>query len=200
MADPVLDARGVAIAPGDTVIYGFGVGRSVAMAEGVVLGERTDAPPGAERHLCVGQEDCERHGGFGDHCHGGPASCHDTVALSLTPTGMIRVRVVRRSYSSGEKPVVAINPDRVVVLKPIEDFRGDTAMRLPPSPLPTQDEVRRTELTRNAERYRQTIAEIERTGEAPEHWRNQPPEYVMGRYREWLAEAEAELVQVEERL
>lgn len=32
--DGLLDARGVLIEPGDTAIYGFGVGRSVAMAEG----------------------------------------------------------------------------------------------------------------------------------------------------------------------
>jgi hypothetical protein len=32
--DGLLDARGVIIEPGDTAIYGFGVGRSVAMAEG----------------------------------------------------------------------------------------------------------------------------------------------------------------------
>ncbi len=32
--DNMVDARGVKIAPGDVVIYGFGVGRSVAMAEG----------------------------------------------------------------------------------------------------------------------------------------------------------------------
>ncbi|GHG10231.1 hypothetical protein [Streptomyces hydrogenans] len=174
MSDPVLDARGVAIEPGDTVIYGFGVGRSVAMAEGVVLGAEVK-PRGKETPM----------------------------ALSLTPTGMIRVRVVRRSYSSGEKPVVAINPDRVVVLK--ERAHRPT---LPPSPLPTQDEKRRTALVTCAEHYRETIAEIERTGEVPESWRNKPtmpepertPEYVLRRYREWLAEAKAELAQVEERI
>ncbi|MCX4912835.1 hypothetical protein [Streptomyces sp. NBC_00687] len=32
----ITDARGVDVKPGATVIYGFGVGRSVAMAEGVV--------------------------------------------------------------------------------------------------------------------------------------------------------------------
>lgn len=36
MKDPLKDARGVLIEPGDTAIYGFGVGRSVAMAEGVI--------------------------------------------------------------------------------------------------------------------------------------------------------------------
>lgn len=34
--DGLTDARGVLIEPGDAVIYGFGVGRSVAMAEGVI--------------------------------------------------------------------------------------------------------------------------------------------------------------------
>jgi hypothetical protein len=34
--DGMTDARGVLIEPGDTAIYGFGVGRSVAMAEGVI--------------------------------------------------------------------------------------------------------------------------------------------------------------------
>lgn len=35
----LLDARGVEVRPGDSVIYGFAVGRSVAMAEGVILGD-----------------------------------------------------------------------------------------------------------------------------------------------------------------
>lgn len=33
------DARGADIKDGDTVVYGFGVGRSVAMAEGIFTGE-----------------------------------------------------------------------------------------------------------------------------------------------------------------
>jgi dCMP deaminase len=32
------------------------------------------------RHACVGQEPCEAHGGFEDHCHGGPSSCHEVCA------------------------------------------------------------------------------------------------------------------------
>jgi hypothetical protein len=32
----LVDARGVALKPGATVVYGFGVGRSIAMAEGLI--------------------------------------------------------------------------------------------------------------------------------------------------------------------
>lgn len=64
----LLDARGVPIAPGDTAIYGFGVGRSVAMAEGVVLGGEKGDPD---------------TNGWGRR-------------VSLTPSGRVRVRVIRR--------------------------------------------------------------------------------------------------------
>lgn len=126
----LLDARGVKIEPGDTVIYGFGVGRSVAMAEGVVLGGECSC----EQPMTS----CPAHPEYG------------SPRLALTPTGMIRVRVVRRSYSSGEKPVVAINPDRVVVLK---EASYDPWPFLPPSPLPTQDEERRQRIENLIESY-----------------------------------------------
>ena len=123
----LVDARGVEIEPGDVCLYGFGVGRSVALAEGVVL----EAPP------------CDVPG-----C---TLTVHETV--SLTPSGRVRLRVVRRSYSSGEKPVVDVAPDRIVVLKPGPpvDVYGDHEVILPPSPLPTQDEEARKEIERRIE-------------------------------------------------
>lgn len=126
----LLDARGVAIAPGDTVIYGFGVSRSIAMAEGVVVGEGCRQP--AEECRC-----------------GNPYS-----RVSLTPSGRVRVRIIRRSYSSGTQPVVDVAPDRMVVLKPSWAFENGEAIRaLPPSPLPTQDEKARANLVDAIERY-----------------------------------------------
>lgn len=102
--DHLLDARGVKIEPGDVVIYGFGVDRSVAMCEGVVVAEE-----------------------------GG---------VSLTASGRVRIRVMRRSFASGKKPIVDVAPDRIVVLKP-NPGSGDLLPYLPPSPLPTQDEKAR---------------------------------------------------------
>jgi hypothetical protein len=104
------DARGVKIEAGDIAIYGFGVGRSIAMAEAVVLweGDGGGTPP----------------------------------RVSLTPSGRVRLRVVRRSYSSGQKPIVDVAPDRLVVLKLDYDNWSEWARyRLPPSPLPTQAEM-----------------------------------------------------------
>ena len=115
MSDELLDARGVEIEPGDTAIYGFGVGRSVAMAEAVVLGAHGD------HKACL-------------------PPCLDEV--SLTPSGRVRLRVVRRSYSSGEKPVVDVAPDRLVVLK-AAPWTGSAMPFLPSSPLPTQTEEER---------------------------------------------------------
>jgi hypothetical protein len=111
----LLDARGVPIAPGDTAIYGFGVGRSIAMAEAVVLGE---LPEGALPEFGGG-------------------------VVSLTPSGRVRLRVVRRSgIHGGTKPVVDVAPDRLVVLKLDYDNWSEWARyRLPPSPLPTQAEL-----------------------------------------------------------
>lgn len=130
----ITDARGVVIEPGDRVIYGFGVGRSVAMAEGVVVGEEG----------CVYRmTDCN------------VPDCSMTL-VSLTPTGKVRVRVVRRSYSSGEKPVVAINPDRLVTLKPVipRDAVGDVYVpALPLSPKPTQAEEAREHIQFRIDRY-----------------------------------------------
>lgn len=118
-----VDARGVKIEPGDTAVWGFGVGRSVAMAEGVVMG----APD--------------------------PLNRFDT-AVSLTPSGRVRVRVVRRSYGGGEKPVVDVAPDRLVVLKSAynnwEEYRH---WRLPDSPLPTQAEENRRRIENLVESY-----------------------------------------------
>jgi hypothetical protein len=127
----ILDARGVAIAPGDTAIYGFGVGRSVAMAEAVVLNDMGD---------------------YGD-------------MVSLTPSGRVRLRVVRRSYSSGEKPIVDVAPDRIVVLKPIDG--PGTTPSLPGSPLPTQDEEARVEIERDIERRKADLRLTECPADEP---------------------------------
>ncbi|MFD8117056.1 hypothetical protein [Streptomyces microflavus] len=141
----LLDARGVAIAPGDTVIYGFGVGRSVAMAEAVVLGD-----------------DCDCDDTFPDPC--------PKPSVSLTPSGRVRLRVVRRSYSDGEKPVVDVAPDRLVVLKTakttwgVGPFGGGTKVvaLLPESPLPTQEEKARKKFQKAIARYSET--------ESPDWW------------------------------
>lgn len=131
----LVDARGVEIAPGDTAIWGFGVGRSVAMAEGVVVGEE------------VCEEDFR-----------GIAVRTDRV--SLTPKGRVRVRVVRRSYDSGEKPVIDVAPDRLIVLKLDYDNWSEMARyRLPPSPLPTQAEVARVAIEKAIERYTASMKE-----------------------------------------
>lgn len=126
----LLDARGVPIAAGDTVIYGFGVGRSVAMAEAVVL---------------------DAHQGPVDGGMGTPLSCAygchwpcNRSSVSLTPSGRVRLRIVRRSYASGSKPVVDVAGDRLVVLKngPVPGLPGRRPT-LPESLLPTQDEEER---------------------------------------------------------
>lgn len=127
------DARGVFIDAGDTVIYGFGVGQSVAMAEGIVLG---------------GECSCEQPM---TSCPAHPD--HGSPRPSVTPSGRIWVRIIRRSYGSGSKPVVHVAPDRLVVLKKIETFRGSMVSHLPPSELPTQDEVARHRITNLMEAY-----------------------------------------------
>lgn len=120
----LIDARGVSIAPGDTAIWSFdALGHGDALAEGVVLGE--------------GNETAEQ---FGDH----------RQVVSLTPSGRVCLRVVRRSYS-GEKPVVDVAPDRLVVLK--WGVYGIGAAYLPPSPLPTQDEENRQRIVNLIEVY-----------------------------------------------
>lgn len=174
---PLKDARGVDIGPGDVVIYGFGVSRSVAMAEGVVLGDR-------EYHLDE----------------------YRPLTVSLTASGLVRVRVVRRSYSSGEKPVVAIMADRMVVLKPGFNNEGSDydpdVWSLPPSPLPTQDEHLYDQLTATMERRLGDIERLSTGGELDEHERRggyypdytyvdaddpHKIEYYLGLYREWEA-------------
>lgn len=140
----LVDARGVEISPGDVALYGFGVGRSIAMAEAVVLGE-TDGPP--KQHMR-----------------------HDRV--SLTPSGRVRLRVVRRSYDSGTKPIVDVAPDRLVVLK--EEWTGlanlMTRPSLPPSPLPTQDDEARVSIQRMIDLY---VEHLRKTV-APDYWTRDP--------------------------
>lgn len=144
---PLLDARGVEISPGDAVIYGFGVSRSVAMAEGVVVGSPCQ------------DDGCE---GIYDDC---------SPKVSLTPSGLVRIRVVRRSYSSGSKPVVNLMPDRIVVLKevdgPLQPTAPDPCFALPVSPLPTQDEAHRQKLEGEIAPYTAGL----RATEAPSYWR-----------------------------
>ena len=156
----LLDARGVPIAPGDTAIYGFSVSRSVAMAEAVVLGAHG---PGSYDVPGEGEK------------------------VSLTPSGRVRIRVIRRSYSSGEKPVVDVAPDRLVVLKevdgPLQPTAPDPCFALPPSPLPTQDEKARAAI--EAEMARST--EALRATEAPEWWRGDNRDLALAEYHAFHA-------------
>lgn len=152
----LLDARGVVVEAGDTVIYGFGVSRSVAMAEGVVV---TQVPE------------------------------HGPATVSLTASGRVRLRVVRRSFDSGEKPVVDVAPDRLVVLK----ASGVSAFPvLPPSPLPTQAEEARKAIESAMLRY----TEMLRADEVPSHWIPAPmasAEVTLGEYHEFCARQLKEL-------
>lgn len=91
MTEP-LDARGVTIAPGDTVIFAYSSFDGSVMGEGVVLG--VDNPPGR---------------GFS-----GPAS------VSLTPSGYVRV-VVARASGPDVHGVVGVPPDRIIVVKELPD-------------------------------------------------------------------------------
>jgi len=141
-AQELLDARGVPIAPGDTALYGFGVGRSVAMAEGVVLGKAGAVPEDGV----------------------------SATEVSLTPSGRVRVRVIRRSYGGGEKPVVDIAPDRLVVLKADYTGTGQWQPLLPPSPLPTQDDENREKLTKAIASYTEAL---QATG-VPDWWEDRP--------------------------
>jgi hypothetical protein len=168
VAAELLDARGVVIAPGDTVIYGFGVGRSVAMAEAVVLGGHAD------HKACL-------------------PPCQDEV--SLTASGRVRLRVVRRSYSSGEKPVVDVAPDRLVVLKsPSWGPLDRTRAYLPPSPLPTQAEAARADIETDISRYTAHL----RAKFPPPYWAEEmppgtSPEVVLADYQAWCARQLTEL-------
>lgn len=174
------DARGVDIKAGDIVIYGFGVSRSVAMAEG-----RVESDP------------------------------KDPSGVSQTPSGMVRVRVVRRSYSQGSKPVISIMADRMVVLKgaPSHDDGLSLVHVLPPSPLPTQDEHLYDQLTSTMERWLEDIERLAHGGDLDEHERGngydkplsdpQDPDrvaYWLGNYREWEARDRKQLEQVCARL
>lgn len=171
MADELLDARGVKIDAGDTVIYGFGVGRSVAMCEAVVLADSNHTnDPGAE-------------------CPGCETQVHSKV--SLTSSGRVRLRVVRRSCGSGEKPVVDVAPDRLVVLKHPEWTDGwdsGSTPSLPPSPLPTQNEEARKAIEANIRRYTAHL----RAKLPPPYWGDDmdpgaSPEVVLADYRGWCA-------------
>jgi hypothetical protein len=159
------DARGVVIAPGDTALYGFGVGRSVAMAEAVVLGETTHVR-GASEEDCPG---CDRYR-RGEH----------HLKVSLTPSGRVRLRVIRRSYSSGEKPVVDVAPDRMVVLKPDTHAFGPgldaSTAYLPPSPLPTQAEEARDSIRRGIEYHEKNLADPE--ANMRDHWEGDRDRFV----------------------
>lgn len=152
----LLDARGVPIDAGDTVIYGFGVGRSVAMAEGVVLGDVS--------HV---RDDLT--------CPCGPEEPCPDPGPSLTPSGRVRLRVVRRSYASGTKPVVDVAGDRLVVLKKPYGIGRPT---LPPSPLPTQDEVHREQVEQAIESYTRGL----RATEVPKFWEDD-----LASYHVWCA-------------
>jgi hypothetical protein len=182
MDGEVTDARGVEISSGDTVIYGFGVGRSVAMCEGVVLGE-----PVMERNVNV-----------------------DTK-VSLTKSGRVRLRVVRRSYGGGEKPVVDIAPDRLVVLKPglnnQEELDPDCPT-LPPSPLPTQDEANAAEIEKQIKRYTarlralsngETLTEWEARNAALYYPREDPVQHWISWYAGRLDRDRAKLMEIETR-
>lgn len=138
----LLDARGVLIEPGDIAIYGFSVSRSVAMAEAVVMGVPVHA----------------------DTC--GPRfECTPTMSVSTTPSGRVRLRVVRRSYSDGEKPTVDVAPDRLVVLK-LMGNNWPWRPVLPTSPLPTQDEVARKKIQKDVDRRVEAL----RMTAAPQWW------------------------------
>lgn len=80
-----------------------------------------------------------------------------TWGVSLTPSGRVRLRVVRRSYSSGEKPVVDVAPDRLVVLKYVGLPGIGDASYLPPSPLPTQDEKARAKIEAQIQSYTEDL-------------------------------------------
>ena len=76
-AHEILAREGVEITPGDTAIYGFGVGRSVALAEAVVLGEALD--PDKQPSAPQSRDEIEA----------------SLLKVSLTASGRVRLRVVR---------------------------------------------------------------------------------------------------------
>lgn len=181
MENELTDARGVTISPGDVVLYGFGVGRSVAMAEGVVIPEAGPEPD-------------------------------DGHVVSLTASGRVRIRVIRRSYSSGEKPVVDIAPDRLVVLKlvdgPLQPGTPDPCFALPHSPLPTQDQANAVKLRENMERSTDRLRDLGNGGDLTEGEIEYVARYVKGssplgywviQHTKDLARYRAELMKIEER-
>lgn len=85
MTESIRDWRGTVIEPGQTVIYGSPVGRSIQLVEGEVDG--------------------------------------------FTKSGRVRVRVIRRSYTTGSKEVVDVGADRLTIVE-----------SLPPTSNPTQAE------------------------------------------------------------
>ncbi len=136
MSNGLGDARGVPITAGDVAIWGFGVDRSVAMAEGVVMREKEGYPYPAQ-----------------------------------TPTGRIKIRVTRRSFNSGEKPVVDVAPDRLVVLKwPINYGDPGALPMLPESPLPTQAEKARTVIEARIKHHTEEL----RAKVVPHWWERMP--------------------------
>jgi hypothetical protein len=155
----LLDARGVLIEPGDIAIYGFGVSRSVAMAEAIVLAaDKVEAPCNCET----------REYAFREHDTTCPEYPHPSV--SVTPKGRVRLRVVRRSYNDGEKPTVDVAPDRLVVLKhgPVPGL-PNRLPTLPLSPLPTQDEIARPNIQERIDRY----VEHMRSTVSPPYWKGE---------------------------
>lgn len=112
----LLDMRGVPIAPGDTALYAVWDGR-VEMAEAVVLGTDSEDVDGVTPGRWV----------------------------SLTVKGRVRLRLIRRFPGGGEKRLVDVAPDRLIVLKPAnypDNGYADayTDIVLPPSPLPSLED------------------------------------------------------------
>lgn len=141
------------------------------MAEAVVLGEEhglSHAVDGIDVCLC-GEDYAEPH----------PSSA------SLTLSGRVRLRVVRRSYSGGEKPVVDVAPDRLVVLKALIPAFPDPV--LPPSPLPTQAEENRQRIENLIETY---TADLRATEVPDRHYYN---DWTLNRFHSFAASRLAEL-------
>lgn len=82
MSDPIRDWRGTIIEPGQTVIYGSSVGRSIQLVEGDVDG--------------------------------------------FTKSGRVRVRVIRRSYTTGSQEIVDVGADRLTVVESLPPTTNTT--------------------------------------------------------------------------
>lgn len=111
MSEPIRDWRGTIIEPGQTVVYGGPVGRSIQQVEGEVDG--------------------------------------------FTKSGRVRVRVIRRSFTTGSKPIVDVGADRLTVVE-----------KLPPTTNATQ-----------AEEYAEVLERRRRydTHDMPSYFINEPP-------------------------